>query len=121
MLHHFPQYGNSLLITHLGVDPNSLEGSEWMTIGKAGKFSMRAHVVLVAEDFYGLRLRVEKTRFARLEDSELIASLMEDFPSLAVASDDHYIRTSEHQGWRTRKYLVFNDDTDAVHFKLKWC
>jgi hypothetical protein len=110
------EYGSSLLITHYGVDPDSFQGSRWAL--SSLKYITMANAVLVAENFYGLRLRVEKCRMRNIEETPLFSTLKETFPSLAVK-----LMACKAEGtdkMTTRKYLVFTDDRDAVHFRLMY-
>jgi hypothetical protein len=119
-VHSFPEHGNSMIVVQLGVDPESIHGSMWNRIGGANKSLYMAHIILVAEDHQGFRLRIEKNRFADIETSSLYQDLKNDFPSLTPTEQYNMYNAGGSRVVHS-KYLELADDLDAMHFKLKYC
>jgi len=78
-----------------------------------------AETVLRLEEQIEFRLMVVKARFRPLIEIPLIAFLKEEFPSIAI--ERHLYPDAPYLEGEINDYLVFKDDTEALHFKLKYC
>jgi hypothetical protein len=106
MMHVFKEFGNSILMMS-DVEPIPRTDI------------LYAHVVLQLEDDVEFRLLVRKCRIAPAIDCELIRFLKEDFPSITI--ERHLYPDAPYLEGEINEYVVFKDDTEAVHFKLKYC
>jgi len=106
MLHMFREFGNSVLIM-----------SEVEPISRA--MMNHAELVLRLEEQIEFRLIVVKSRYQPINESSLIAFFKEDFPSITI--ERHLYPDAPYLEGEVNDYLVFKDDTEALHFKLKYC
>jgi hypothetical protein len=107
VIREFPEHGYSLIMQ--GNVP--IQGV-WTKIAYA-------NVVMYVEDDCEFRLRISKCRFGSITDSSLYKFLKEDFPSITI--ERRLYPDAPGFDSEVNDYVIFNDDTDAVHFKLKYC
>lgn len=104
-MYEFPEHGNSLIMRNT------------VPIGDSWRKIAYANVVLYLETDPIFRLRVGKCRLLSVTDTAFYQFLKDEFPSMEVIDGSIYVFGNNVD----RQFIIFTDDTEAVHFKLKYC
>lgn len=78
-----------------------------------------AHVAFTIVPARKFSLKVTKCRFLSIQESPFYKHLQDEFPSVTIEQD--FVETTTDRWARSEQYIIFKDDVDTVHFKLKYC